>query len=149
MGGSWIRLDDHRMSRQLLYGELWAGKRKKNRPRKGNKDTVKVNFRWCDILSKELEAAASDKSHWRLVTHTASTSFEDERLMAAYERRHRASSAEITTTEVQYPHLFQTLRFHTGFTEPPENPHIITQLAVFFGHKGQPPTFKLSKLGSN
>ena len=49
IGGTWIRLDDHRMPRQLLYGELGAGKRKKNRPRERYKDTVKVNFRWCDI----------------------------------------------------------------------------------------------------
>ena len=98
MGGTCIRLDDHRMPRQLLYGELGAGKRKKNRPLKRYKDTVKVNFPWCDI-------------------HTASTSFEDERLqrlMAACERRHRASSAEITTMEVQYPHRpRESIYYHT------------------------------------
>ena len=59
---------------------------------------VKVNFPWCDI-------------------HTASTSFEDERLqrlMAACERRHRASSAEITTMEVQYPTCSrESIYYHT------------------------------------
>ena len=49
MGGMCIRLDDHRMPRQLLYGELGAGKRRKNRLRKRYKDTVKVNFPWRDI----------------------------------------------------------------------------------------------------
>ena len=49
---------------------------------------------------------------------------------------------------VPVPHLFQTLRFHTGFAEPPKNPCIITQYPVF-GHKGHPPTFNLSKFGNN
>ena len=42
--GHVIRMDDHRMPRQLLYGELEAGKRKQGRPRKRYKDTVKGNL---------------------------------------------------------------------------------------------------------
>ena len=106
VGHVMIRMDGHRMLRQLLYGELEAGKRKQGRPRKRYKDTVKGNLQWCGIHPKELEAAASDRSHWCSLTRTASTRFEDDRrqsLMAAYERRHRACSADITTTEFQCP----------------------------------------------
>ena len=101
-----IRMDERRMPRQLLHGELEVGKRKQGRPRKQYKDTVTGNLQWCGIQPKELEAAASDRSHWRSLIHTASTSFEDDRrqrLMAACERRHRASSANITTTKFQCP----------------------------------------------
>ena len=68
-----IRTDDHRMLRQLLNGELEASKRKQGCPCKQYKDTVKGNLQWCSIEPKELEAAASDRSHWRSLTHTAST----------------------------------------------------------------------------
>ena len=71
------------------------------------KDTVKGNLQWCGIQLKELEAADSDRSQWCSPTLTASTSFEDDRRQrltaAAYERRQRAFSADVTTTEVQCP----------------------------------------------
>ena len=55
---------------------------------------------------KELEAVASDRSHRRLLTHTAPNNFKDDhrqRLIATYERHHRASSADITIMEFQCP----------------------------------------------
>ena len=100
------------------------------------------NLQWCGIQPKELEAAASDKSHWRSLTQTASTNFGDERLFK--------DSCSLWTTPqsilcwhhnngVRVPHPFQTLLFQTGFAEPPENPWMITQHALFFGHERQPP----------
>ena len=41
---NFIRMDDHRMPCQLLYGELEAGKKRQDRPRKQYKDTVKENL---------------------------------------------------------------------------------------------------------
>ena len=40
---------------------------------------VKFDLRSGGIQPKELEAIASDRGHWCLLTHTASTSFEDDR----------------------------------------------------------------------
>ena len=104
MSSGWTAI--YRIPRQLVYGELEAGKRKQGRLRKQYKDTVKGNLQWCGIQPKEVEAAASDRSHWCSLTHTASTRFENDRrqsLITAYEQRHRACSADITITEFQCP----------------------------------------------
>ena len=45
--GNVIRMDDHCMPCQLLYGELDAGKKKQGCSRKQYKDTVKENLQWC------------------------------------------------------------------------------------------------------
>ena len=39
----------------------------------------KFDVRSDGIQPKELEAIASDRSHWRPLTHTSSTRFEDDR----------------------------------------------------------------------
>ena len=49
MGGTCHRMDNHCMPRQLLYGELEAGKREQGCPRKRYKDTVNGDLWWCDI----------------------------------------------------------------------------------------------------
>lgn len=45
--GNVIRMDDHYMPCQLLYGELEAGKKKQGHPSRQYKDTVKENLQWC------------------------------------------------------------------------------------------------------
>ena len=45
--GNVIRMDNHRLPCQLLYGELGAGKKKQGCPRKQHKDTVRENLQWC------------------------------------------------------------------------------------------------------
>ena len=50
--GNVIRMDNHRMPCQLLYGELGAGKKKQGCPHKQHKDTVKENLQWCGQPAK-------------------------------------------------------------------------------------------------
>lgn len=105
--GHVIRMDIHRMPRRLLYGELVDGKRNKGRPKKRFKDNVKANLQWCQIEPKELEECASDRPRWRTKIHDAVNTFEEARrqkITAAREQRHRASSAVITTTDFQCPY---------------------------------------------
>ena len=121
---------------------LWPARESRAARASGKRILWRRNLQWCGIQPKELEAAASDRSHWRSLTHTASTNFEDDRPFK--------DSCSLWTTPpsilcwhhndgVRVPHLFQTLLFQTGFAEPPENPWMITQHALFFGHEGQPP----------
>ena len=74
-------------------------------------------FRGVGNELKEIEAAASDRSHWHSLTHTASKNFEDDHcqgLMAACERHHSASSADITIMEFQCPTCFRCCPYWLG-----------------------------------
>jgi transcription termination factor 2 len=94
--GHVIRMEEHRMPRQLLYGELAAGRRNQGRPKKRFKDNLKANLLWTGLQPRQLEDAASDRTTWRARIRAAVTSFEEERrqrLAAARERRHRSPQA--------------------------------------------------------
>ena len=55
-------MDDTRIPKQLLYGELAQGKRQRGRPKLRYKDTCKVNLTRCDIDVKTWEETAQDKT---------------------------------------------------------------------------------------
>ena len=104
--GHVIRMEEFRISRCLMYGELQLGKRNQGRPKLRYKDTVKANLQWCHIKPKELEERAMDRAKWRALTHNAAANYEEvrhQKLTAAREKRHRAVSAVITTTDFQCP----------------------------------------------
>ena len=104
--GHVIRMDHDRIPRQLFYSELVRGNRKQGRPRKRFKDNLKGHLKWADLQPRQLESAASDRSHWRALTKKAKLNFETDRrqrLAAAREKRHRAASIPVPTTGVACP----------------------------------------------
>ena len=60
-----IRMDECRMQRPLMYGELQAGKRNQGRPKLRYKDTVKANPQWCHINPRDLAGYARDRPKWQ------------------------------------------------------------------------------------
>ena len=105
--GHIIRMEEFRMPRRLMYGELQLSKRNQGRPKLRYKDTVKANLQWCYIKPKELEERAVDRAKWRALTHKAAANYEEARhqkFTAARDKRHRAASAVTTTTDIQCPH---------------------------------------------
>ena len=84
-----------------------AGKINQGRPKLRYKDTDKANLRWCYINPRDLEGYAMDRPKWRGSAHIAAANFEEvrcQKLTAARERYHRATSAVFTTTDFQCPH---------------------------------------------
>ena len=105
--GHVIRMEEFRLPRCLMYGELQLGKRNQGRPKLRYKDTVKANIQWCHVKPRELEERARDRPGWRASVHKAAANYEEARrqkLTAARDKRHRAASAVITTTDFQCPH---------------------------------------------
>ncbi|KAI8515959.1 hypothetical protein Bbelb_067720 [Branchiostoma belcheri] len=94
------RMDDSRIPRQLLYGELKLGSRRRGRPKLRYKDVLKNNLQWCGIKPSEFEAAAADRPAWRALVTKATSAFEEERrrrLEAVREKRHRTTTTTSTT----------------------------------------------------
>ena len=63
--GHVIRMEDQRIPKQLLFGELEQGHRRQGRPCKRFKATVKAGLQWCGIPPTELVATALDRRRWR------------------------------------------------------------------------------------
>jgi hypothetical protein len=64
--GHTIRMDDRRLPKQVLYGELAVGNRRKGAPKKRYKDTVNIIIRNLNI-DENWETIAKDRSRWRRI----------------------------------------------------------------------------------
>ena len=62
------QMEDHRIPKQLLFGELEQGHRRQGRPCKRFKDTVKPGLQWCGLEPTELVATALDRQRWCTLT---------------------------------------------------------------------------------
>ena len=102
-----VRMEDHRIPKQVLYGELCEGnKRKIGRPKLRYKDTPKSNLKWPCVKPRDLESLAADRETWRSLTCSGTAAFEEDRqhrLQAARDKRHRAALWQVSTQEHQCP----------------------------------------------
>lgn len=87
--GHVIRMDDERLPKAILYGELAEGRRSRGGPKKRFKDQLKANMKKCNIPNGQLEALAHDRSHWRQTCRDGVVKFEQERSRLREERRDR------------------------------------------------------------
>lgn len=103
--GHVIRMEPHRIPRQLFYGELCEGKRKRGRPYKRYKDCVKSNLAHAGIKPKQLEECAQDRAGWRALTREAQDAFEKKRRQEITDQRERrkAAAAAAPSEPGQFP----------------------------------------------
>ena len=107
--GHVIRMDEDRLPKQLLYGELSTGARSSGGQLKRYKDSTKKILKACNIPPENLEELAKDRDDWRTLSRQGLVSFEDERnrcLLEARESRHQAAISTndpSTSTELACP----------------------------------------------
>ena len=77
--GHVIRMDEDRLPKQLLYGELSTGARSSGGQLKRYKDSTKKILKACNIPPENLEELAKDRDDWRTLSRQGLVSFEDER----------------------------------------------------------------------
>ena len=75
--GHVIRLNNDRIPKQLLYGELSVGSRPQHKPKKRFKDCVKDSLALCKIDDPDGEMVVCDRNRWRKMVYSGSRFFQD------------------------------------------------------------------------
>ncbi|KAG7163053.1 hypothetical protein Hamer_G002114 [Homarus americanus] len=74
--GHVIKMPDHRLPRQILYGKLSHGNCSAGGQKKRYKDLSKTLFKFCNIQLNSQEQLASDRSLWRSTSHRGAETLE-------------------------------------------------------------------------
>ncbi|XP_076453097.1 uncharacterized protein LOC143288463 isoform X2 [Babylonia areolata] len=83
------RMEDHRLPKIALYGELSTGHRDRVAPKKRYKDSLKKALGACHIDHRQWSAVAADRETWRRTIHQAVSSFENNRRASLEDKRRR------------------------------------------------------------
>ena len=100
LGHVW-RMDDGRMPKDILYGQLVKGSRKQGRPFLRFKDVCKRDMRICSIATDTWESDANDRTSWRQRLIQGIADADQKRFSSAAEKRDRrkqSSSAELPSS---------------------------------------------------
>ena len=99
------RMEDHRLPKAVLFGELSSGYRNRGAPRKRFKDSLKKSLACCGIDSRHWTTMAEDRARWRNTIRKASNTFEPNRREALKEKRARRknSSQAALPPEMTFP----------------------------------------------
>ena len=92
--GHVIRMDDSRLPKQVLYGELSSGLRKAGGQKKRHKDYIKTVLKSFDIPPALLESLASDRSGWRSKCYDGARKCEQKRIERMRLRREKRHSRQ-------------------------------------------------------
>ena len=83
------RMEDTRLPKQVLYGELSQGKRCTGRPKLRYKDICKRTLKELCIKEEEWSQMAEDRDKWRSEVFDGATSYENNRIKDVEESRQR------------------------------------------------------------
>ena len=97
--GHICRMDDGRLPKDVLYGELSEGKRKVGRPSLRFSDTVKRDLKACAISTDSWETLATDRDGWRLTVRKGIETADKRRGLAAEEKRSRRKNQAVNPTD--------------------------------------------------
>ena len=93
------RMQDHRLPKIAMNGELSSGQRDRGAPKKRYKDCLKKSLRSCEIDHRQLADLAADRIAWRQKINQGVTIFENSRTALLKEKRElrktRASATSV------------------------------------------------------
>ena len=95
--GHVVRMDDGRIPKDLLYGELTQGKRPTGRPQLRYRDVCKRDMKALGIDTNTWETLASDRGAWRQVVTNSLSNYEEtlaEQSEAKRQRRKGSNQAD-------------------------------------------------------
>ena len=95
--GHVAKMEDHRLPKIILYGELSSGLRNRGAPKKRYKDILKKSLGACNISHLEWTTLAEDRSTWRRTISKAASSFESSRRSAIEEKHQRRKNSAAVT----------------------------------------------------
>ena len=98
--GHVARMEDDRIPKIVLYGELARGSRKVGGQKLRYKDVVKRHLKAMSVEVGTWEALAADRTSWRASIHRGKTKIEERRIAASEQRhyrRHNTGSYPCTT----------------------------------------------------
>ncbi|KAI8495103.1 hypothetical protein Bbelb_270890 [Branchiostoma belcheri] len=98
--GHVARMDDNRLPKKILYGELSQGSRPRGRPKLRFKDLCKATLQ--DFSIESWEKAASDRSKWRAAIHKGTELFKAARESRKAEARSRRKGPVEKSTTREY-----------------------------------------------
>ena len=108
--GHVARMPDHRLPKQLLFGELTEGKRNAGGPKKRFKDTLKTSLRAFGINTTSWEKTAEDRNTWRQTIYSGAKQHEAQQQTSAHLRRQarkETGTREATIPCPRCPRLFR------------------------------------------
>ena len=88
------RMEDTRIPKKLLYGELDDGSRKRGRPKLRYKDTLKASLKDCHINPDTWEQTASNRAAWRHQVWKGASKFESDHIAKKKQQRRKRKEKE-------------------------------------------------------
>ncbi|XP_063614375.1 uncharacterized protein LOC134787527 [Penaeus indicus] len=88
------RMEEHRLPKIALYGELSTGHRDRGAPKKRYKDSLKKSLGACQIDHRQWSTLAADRQAWCHTVHQAVASFEDSHRSNLKEKRRTRKDRE-------------------------------------------------------
>ena len=97
------RMEDGRLPKDILYGQLAKGKRRAGGPRLRFKDACRRDFKACNIPMADWTTLAGDRNAWRhLVRRGTEVADRARGQLAAEKRARRRRAAQVTNQSTQH-----------------------------------------------
>ncbi|XP_069798412.1 uncharacterized protein [Narcine bancroftii] len=97
------RMEDHRLPKIVLYGELSTGHHDRGAPKKRYEDCLKKSLGGCHIDHRQWADIASNCASWRLTVRRAATSFEEDRRAHLTDKRQRRKNPTPNPNQPIFP----------------------------------------------
>ncbi|KAL0167122.1 hypothetical protein M9458_038966, partial [Cirrhinus mrigala] len=97
------RMEDYRLPKIILYGELATGHRDRGAPKKRYKDCLKKSLNACHIDHRQWSSIAADRATWSSTIQRAATFFEESRRISLKDKRLRKKNNDAATQNQTFP----------------------------------------------